>query len=197
MSGRAGEDRPLKKNRYPRREPEDGDREPAGSLKKEPVRDRARERVMFAALKMLAARPRSEQQLRERLLAKEWATDTLVDECLARLKELGYVNDERFAHSYAASRLSLRAVGRSRVARELQSKKVARQTIKAALDEVFEEISEETLIERAIQKRIRTHGRPEDRADSKRMFDHLARLGFSYDLIMRKLGELKAEISDE
>jgi regulatory protein len=176
---------------------EDREEEPRGSLKKESSGERARERVMAAALKALAARPRSEQQLRERLLQKVWATPALVDECIVRLKELGYINDEMFAQSYARSRLGLRAVGRSRVARELQGKKVSRQTINAALDDVFEEVSEEALIERAMRKRIRTHGRPEDRADAKRMFDHLARLGFKYDLIIRKLGELKADVSEE
>ncbi len=169
------------------------DEEPKRSLKPE----KARERVMATALKMLAARACSEQQLRERLLQKAWTTPALVDECLARLKELGYINDEQFARSYAASRLSLRAVGRSRVARELKTKKVARETISNALDEVFEEVSEEALIERAIAKRIRTHGQPTDRASAKRLFDHLARLGFGYDLIIRKLRALRAEIEEE
>jgi regulatory protein len=146
---------------------------------------------------MLAARPQSEQQLREKLLGKAWSNPQLVDLCITRLKELGYVNDQTFAHSYAVSRLNLRAVGKSRVARELQGKKVARQTIESALDAIFDEVSEEELIERAIRKRIRTHGRPTDRASSKRMFDHLARLGFGYDLIIKKLRALKAEISDE
>ena len=65
-----------------------------------------------------------------------------------------------------------------------------------ALDEAFEEVDEESLIDRAIEKRIRTHGRPENRNDAKRMFDYLARLGFGYDLIRRKLQALRAEIED-
>jgi SOS response regulatory protein OraA/RecX len=62
---------------------------------------------------------------------------------------------------------------------------------------VFEEVGEESLIDRAIQKRIRTHGRPTDRGSAKRMFDHLARLGFGYDLIIKKLRALKAEIEED
>jgi regulatory protein len=164
--------------------------EPKRSLNKEPDPEKARERVMAAALRMLASRARSEQQLRERLLQKAWADPVLVEQCLARLKELGYVDDNTFARGYARSRLNVRAVGRSRVARELQSKKVARATINDALETVFEEVGEESLIERAIAKRIRTHGLPEDRAAAKRLFDHLARLGFEFDLIIRKLRAL-------
>ncbi|MFL6215842.1 MAG: regulatory protein RecX [Blastocatellia bacterium] len=158
--------------------------------------ERIRERIFQRALNVLAARPRSEAQLRERLLAKEWATVELVDQCIARLKELGYVNDATFAESYANYRMAARPVGRQRLARELAQKRVARQTIDRALDEAFEETSEETLIERALAKRLRAHGRPTDRQSAKRLFDHLMRLGFGYDLIVRKLRELQAEVEE-
>jgi regulatory protein len=158
--------------------------------------DKTRKRIMTRAVNILAARPRSERQLRERLLEKPWAEPALVDQCIERLKELGYVNDGQFARSYTSSRVSAKPVGRSRLARELAGKKIAPQAIAEALDEAFEEISEETLINRAIEKRIRTRGRPEDRNDAKRLFDYLARLGFGYDLIIRKLQALRAEIEE-
>ncbi|HET8674616.1 MAG TPA: RecX family transcriptional regulator [Blastocatellia bacterium] len=159
--------------------------------------EKIRDKTWAAALKILASRARSENQLRERLLAKPWADREAVEDCITRLKELGYVNDSRFAHSYASSRLSLRAVGRGRLARELRAKRVSGRTIDEALDLVFDEVGEDSLIDRAIRKRIRTHGRPTDRASAKRMFDHLVRLGFEYDLIIRKLRALKAEIEKE
>ena len=164
---------------------------------KPPGPEKIRDKTMAAALKMLALRARSESQLRERLLAKPWADREAVEDCISRLKELGYVNDSQFAQSYANSRLSMRAVGRGRLARELASKRVTRKTIDEALDLVFDEVGEESLIDRAIQKRIRTHGRPTDRASAKRMFDHLVRLGFEYGLIIRKLRALKADVEDE
>ena len=151
---------------------------------------------MKAALNILAARSCSEGQLRDRLKAKGWAESGLVEDCIKRLKELGYVNDDSFAHSYASYRVSSKPLGRARLARELAAKKVPRNSIDGALDLVFGEVAEETLIERAIGRRIRSHGRPADRAGAKRMFDHLARLGFDYDLIARKLRELKAEIEE-
>jgi regulatory protein len=156
-----------------------------------------REKVTAAAFRILAARPRSETQLRERLLAKPWVEPEAVDQCIARLKELGFVNDALFARNYASSRVGLKAVGRARVVRELAGKKVSRDTIEEAVGSVFNEAGEESLIDRAIQKRIRTHGRPSDRGSAKRMFDHLARLGFEYSLIVRKLQALKANIGDD
>jgi len=159
--------------------------------------DRMREKVTAAAFRILAARPQSERQLRDRLLAKPWVEPEAVEQCIARLKELGYVNDAIFARNYASSRVGLKAVGRARVARELAGKKVSRDTIEEAVDSIFDEAGEESIIDRAIQKRIRTHGRPGDRGSAKRMFDHLARLGFEYSLIVRKLQALKAHIGDD
>ena len=146
---------------------------------------------MKTALRILAARSCSEGQLRERLSAKGWAEPSLVDECIARLKEIGLVNDALFAHSYANYRVNSKPLGRARLARELALKKVPRARADEALDLVFAEAPEEALIDRAIERRLRTHGRPCDRAAAKRMFDHLARLGFEYDLIIKKLGSIR------
>ncbi|HEX8087473.1 MAG TPA: RecX family transcriptional regulator [Blastocatellia bacterium] len=186
--------RALRRTATPGAEPDDQGEGSGQPPRRAANPDKLRKRIMARALNILAAKARSEGQLREQLLAKAWAEPGLVDECILRLKELGYVNDDLFAHSYATSRVGARAIGRSRVARELAGKKVARKTIDEALDTVFEEVGEEALIDRAIQKRMRTHGRPADRGSAKRMFDHLARLGFEYDLIIRKLQALRAEM---
>ncbi|HSE36089.1 MAG TPA: regulatory protein RecX [Blastocatellia bacterium] len=146
---------------------------------------------MKAALTILAARSCSEGQLRDRLSAKRWADAGLIEDCIIRLKELGYVNDALFAHNYANYRVNSKPLGRARLARELALKKVPRTKVDEALDLVFAEAPEETLIDRAIARRMRTHGRPADRAAAKRLFDHLARLGFEYDLIVKKLSSLR------
>lgn len=152
---------------------------------------------MKTALTILAARSCSEAQLRDRLSAKGWAEAGLIEDCIKRLKELGYVNDDLFARSYANYRVSSKPVGRARLARELALKKVPRASVDGALDLVFGESPEETLIDRAIARRLRTHGKPADRAGSKRLFDHLARLGFEYDLIVRKLNGLRTNTEHE
>jgi regulatory protein len=170
-----------------------------GTAEVEPERhaaERSREKVMGAALRILATRACSEGQLREKLIVKRGADPALVEDCIKRLKELGYVNDDLFAHSYATYRVKSKPLGRARLARELAVKKVSRNRIDEALDLVFGEVPEESLIDRAIGRRIRTHGKPADRAAAKRMFDHLSRLGFGYDLISRKLRALKAEIEE-
>jgi SOS response regulatory protein OraA/RecX len=56
-----------------------------------------------------------------------------------------------------------------------------------ALDLVFSETSEQELIDRAIEKRIRLRGKPKNAREAKRLFDHLLRLGFPFDLVRDKI----------
>jgi regulatory protein len=149
--------------------------------------ERARERTFQRAVKLLAAKPRSVEELRERLLEKEWTTEAIVDAVLAKLGEYGYLNDRQFAFGYASFQVRQKPVGRGRLQRALALKKVDRETADEAIKQVFEETPEEELIERAIERRLRLRGRPKDRAETKSLFDHLLRQGFSYDLVVRKV----------
>ena len=160
-------------------------------------REKAKEKMMTTALRMLTARARSETQLREKLLAKEWLDHSLLDECIARLKELNYINDSSFAHNYALSRLQTRAIGKSRLARELTEKKVSREIIEQTLEAVFEEVPEDDLLEKAIVKHIRLHGVPNDPKSAKRIFAHLMRRGFQYDLIARRLRSIRQDMDEQ
>ncbi|HYJ46558.1 MAG TPA: regulatory protein RecX [Pyrinomonadaceae bacterium] len=149
--------------------------------------ERARERTFQRAVKLLAAKPRSVAELRERLLEKQWTNPEIVEAVLGKLGEYGYLNDERFAFGYAAYKVRQKPVGRQRLQRDLQLKKVDRETADEAIKLVFEETPEEELIDRAIEKRTRLRGRPKTRAEVKSLFDHLLRQGFSYELVARKV----------
>lgn len=159
--------------------------------------EKARERTMQRAVKLLAAKPRSVEELRERLLEKEWTNEATVEAVLKKLREYGYLNDERFAFGYASYKVRQRPVGRQRLQRDLKMKKVSRETADEALKLVFDETPEDELIDRAIEKRIRLRGLPQTRAEIKSLYDHLMRLGFSYDLISNKVRRLSATAFDE
>ena len=148
---------------------------------------KARERVFQRAAKLLAAKQRSVEELRERLLTTRGATKANVDEVIARLREYGYLDDAKFAQSYASLRLRERPIGRRRLERDLSLKKIDKPTASAALDEVFEATPEADLIERAIAKRIRLRGKPKSREDAKKLFDHLLRQGFEFELVSERV----------
>jgi regulatory protein len=159
--------------------------------------EKARERTMQRAVKLLAAKPRSVGELRERLLEKQWTNEEIVDAVLMKLREYGYLNDERYAFGYASFKVRQKPVGRQRLQRALALKKVDKETADEALKLVFEETPEEALIDRAIEKRVRLRGRPATRAETKSLFDHLLRQGFSYELVIRKVRAVSETDVDE
>ena len=160
--------------------------------------EKSRTRTLQRAVKLLAAKPRSTAELRERLLEKEWTTPEAADYAIARLSEYGYLNDEQFALGYASARVRQKPIGRGRLARDLQMKKIDRELAEQTLEKVFDETSESELIDRAIERRTRLRGRPTTRQESKSLFDHLLRRGFSYDLIINKVRALSsAELEED
>jgi len=147
---------------------------------------------------LLAAKERSVEELRERLLEGRGATKTAVESVIERLREYGYLNDERFAQSYASLRLQQRPLGRQRLQRDLWLKKIDKPTADRALDQVFEAMPESEMIDRVIEKRIRLRGKPKTRADAKKLFDHLLRQGFAFELVSDKVRAVsKSEVDEE
>ncbi len=159
--------------------------------------DQIRARTFQRAAKLLAAKPRSIAELRERLLEGRGVTKAVVETVIERLREYGYLDDAKFAQSYAANRVQQRPIGRQRLQRDLWLKKVDKATADAALDQVFEATPEEELIDRAIAKRIRLRGRPKTRADAKKLFDHLLRQGFAFELVSERVRALSKDSPDE
>jgi regulatory protein len=168
--------------------------QPTTQLTPEEIRARTFQR----AAKLLAAKPRSVAELRERLLEKKSTTKAAVEEVIARLQEYGYLDDERFALGYASVKVRQRPIGRARLERELQLKKVNREVAGQALDLVFAETPETELVDRAIEKRVRVRGRPQTRAEAKKLFDHLLRQGFPFEIVSEKVRAiLRPEVAED
>jgi regulatory protein len=159
--------------------------------------DDVRRRTFERAVRLLAAKSRSVAELRERLLEKKGATEDVVETVIARLREYGYLDDERFAFSYASLKVKQRPVGRRRLERDLKFKKVDTEVANEVLELVYSETPEEQLIDQAIAKRLRLRGRPKNRAEAKSLFDHLLRQGFPFELVSDKIRSLTTDDTDE
>jgi regulatory protein len=122
-------------------------------------------------------------------LLKRTSAEAIVDQVIARLQELGYLNDEQYAADYSRSRLQVKPLGRRRLKRELTHKQLPEPIVEHALEEAYQETDQETLITQAIEKRLRLRGRPTTRQEVKNLFDHLLRLGFDYELVRQKVSE--------
>ena len=151
---------------------------------------RSRQKTMERAVRLLAAKGRSVEELRERLLEKAYTNAEIVDSVLSKLKEYGYLDDDKYAADTAMSKLRQRPQGRRKLEQTMSRKQLDRTTVAKAIDKAFEELPEAKLIDAAIMKRLRAKGPPETREDTKKFLDYLLRQGFGYDLIREKMKHL-------
>ncbi len=158
--------------------------------------ERSRERTMNRAVRLLAAKPRSVGELRQRLLEKLWTNDEIVDAVIEKLKEYKYLDDEQFARDLAVSKLRQKPQGKRRLQQAMSQKKLDKELVDIAITEAFEKLPEADLIDLAIEKRLRLKGNPETREDAKKFYDHLLRQGFSFDLIREKMSSLPRSATD-
>lgn len=107
----------------------------------------------YAAM-ALASRAQSTSELRTRL-RKKAAHPEDVEEILAYLKEAGYVDDRRFAGAFAEWRKENQGFGKSRVVRDLMSRRVAPAVAQAAAETAFQGSDEVQLIEDYLARKYR------------------------------------------
>lgn len=133
---------------------------------------------------MLARRPYSVAELR-RALSRKFNDEAAISAAVARLRELKFLDDRKFAEQYSSSLVRNRALGRARVRRELKSKLVDYRHIEPALDQAFEETTERELLERVLERKIRALRLPLTLAKFYSLCQSLARRGFRSDDIMK------------
>lgn len=160
--------------------------------------EKARTRTMNRAVKLLAAKPRSIGELRERLLEKNWTNAEIVERVIVKLEEYKYLDDQQFASDLAVSKLRQKPQGKRRLLHSMSQKKLSKENVDSAIKAAFEKLPETDLIDRAIEKRLRLKGKPETLEDKKKFFDHLLRQGFEYGLIRERMNDIaKVDLSAE
>ena len=145
-----------------------------------------------AALRLLARRPRSEKELRQRL-QRRGITPALIDETVEKLTTQGYVNDAEFARFWVESRETASPRGKRLLTWELRGKGVATETATAAT----EEVSDEEAAYRAAVKRVRSMRTSDVQEFRRRLGDFLVRRGFGWDTVRLTTTRLWEELHGE
>ncbi|MDE1161012.1 MAG: regulatory protein RecX [Acidobacteriaceae bacterium] len=137
------------------------------------------------AVKSLGAKMKSERDLRRKLAERASPDDdgrADVERVMAKLKELGYLSDERFAADYARLRQENEKLGRRRVQQGLMQKgvpsAVANEAIGAQYDEVDEVVLARQYVER---KRLKppSGDREKKAKETAKIMRRLVAAGFS------------------
>ena len=145
--------------------------------------------VLESAARLLEARSRSEAEIRRRLTRAGYRAE-LVEEVIARLLVMGYLDDDAFARAWVESRDRSRPRGEHALRRELGLKGVEKSLIDVILGdrrddaavraaEAGEELvnPDELVAERLLEKKMRSILREAD--PRKRAYALLARNGFA------------------
>lgn len=140
----------------------------------------ARER----ALRLLSRRAYTEKGLYDKL--REHAGERHAAAAVARMKELGLVDDADYARRYAAEVMETKGFSKLRVARELARRGVGRETADAALGEL-EDDPQAAIARVVLRKYMRHLG---DEKGVAKTVGALVRLGYRYDDIRAVVGNL-------
>lgn len=145
--------------------------------------------ALAASLRLLARRGRSEAELAGRLRQKGFGEEA-VTAALARCRQLGYLDDARFARERARELMrGGRAVGR-RVLADLQMRGVAEATALAAVEEIEEEFSADDLLAGLQRRRFPDFAWPAaDDRQRQRVVNFFLRRGFSLARVLSFLRE--------
>ena len=139
-------------------------------------------RIRERALYLLEGMPRTEQNLRRKLLDNHY-TDEYITPVIEQLKDYGFIDDLKYAMDYAESMRNNRGMSKRMIVFKLFEKGVSRDIIQEV--EALISGDETDLIERALNKKgLSIEGFKElEPKDKQRMYRYLISKGFSASCI--------------
>ena len=136
------------------------------------------ERALELAVGHLGKRDRTKAEVRRHLVAKEIG-ERAAEAAVAELVRMGYLDDARYARTFAEDRRALDAWGPERIERRLLELGVDREYIAAAIGERDGEVELESAVE-LLRRRCRSV--PASERERDRALGMLVRRGYDLEL---------------
>ncbi|WP_430906183.1 regulatory protein RecX [Maribacter sp. 2-571] len=124
------------------------------------------------------------QKLRELRMIPE-----AIDQIMAHLIQENYLNEERFAKSFAQGKFNIKKWGKNRIVNELKQRNISVYNIKSALAEIDENAYLATFNNLA-EKRVATLKNGTGQQRRKKLVDYLLYRGWEPQLVYEKVEEL-------
>jgi SOS response regulatory protein OraA/RecX len=165
------------------------------SMRQQPTRRKlsTETQLYMSAQRALMRRAHSIHEMKQHLERRAENKD-LIPAIIARLRELNYLDDAKYALNYAAQHVKVRRQGRFRIARELRARGVPDRYIDDAIATVFADTDEPALIRTRLKRRLallkRKSGEVNAPIDQKKiasLYRNLLGAGFSADVIRAEL----------
>jgi regulatory protein len=112
-----------------------------------------------------------------------------IDQIVTHLIQENYLNEERFAKSFARGKFNIKKWGKKRIVLELKKREISAFNIKSALAEINDQDYHNTLDELA-QKRLEQIKESNPLKRKKKLADYLLYRGWESHLVYEKLQEL-------
>ncbi len=109
---------------------------------------------------------------------------------IVHLIQNNFLNEERFARSFARGKHRIKSWGKSRIINELKARQISAPNIKLALTEIAEEEYRETF-EKLGERHWNTILEKNQLKKRKKFCDYLLRKGWESDLVYEKVKELE------
>jgi regulatory protein len=144
------------------------------------------------ALRALMRRAHSVHEMKQKL-ARRTDNELLVRVVMARLKENGQLDDERYAQQFTRNRTQSRKQGKFRIARDLRARGVADNQINAAIEDAAATTDTVAMVRQRIERKMRSYRGEMDERKIASIYGSLLRAGFPSDVIRKELKNLTRE----
>ena len=135
-----------------------------------------------------AYQERCHQEVHQKLMDMRMIPEA-IDQIMAHLIQENYLNEERFAKSFARGKFRIKKWGKHRIVQELKQRHISAFNIKSALAEIEEQDYLDTLDELA-KKRLSQIKENNVQKKKKKLADYLLYRGWESHLVYGKLQEL-------
>ncbi len=112
-----------------------------------------------------------------------------IDQIVVHLIQENYLNEERFAKSFARGKFRIKKWGRVRIKNELKQRNITKYNIKIALKEIDDSIYLETL-DLLADKRLASIKETNTQKRKRKLADYLLYRGWESHLVYAKITEL-------
>ncbi|MBD3287370.1 hypothetical protein GF337_01085 [candidate division KSB1 bacterium] len=144
------------------------------------------------ALKFLSHRDRSEKEIVDKLKQIGFNRE-VIDWTLSELKRMQFIDDNKFAISFANTKMVSKPIGEYLLRRELAAKGIEEEVIEQTVERVYCENDQETIALELAQSRMKRYKNLDAPKAKKRISDFLLRRGFNWDITSSVLERLEID----
>ncbi len=145
-------------------------------------------KIKTDALRLLSFRPRSIEELRQRLRLKKYTAEA-IEGVIETFTRQGLLNDALFARFFATSKIYTRPVGKRQLEIDLKKKGLSGPLIQETLGGLSDYDEKKTALDLARERFLRMADLSGEKKKA-RLFSFLKRRGFSNDSIFAAIREL-------